>query len=215
MNRTPDHTVEISWPPGHKDIIGNEHADGLAKEAAERWSQDYVSLTHAKRTTKNRLEKDWSQYCNWRFGSRQAPTAKPREPFRQAPRALFGRLVQCRTGHGFTGEYYSKFVPSEATSCAACRLGIQTRLHILTGYPLYDAHRHILVNAVPSLYLPDILGTDKGFDATINFLRKSGAFTKTGEPKTPSKRGCFPRPPWLINLWTAFHSTNRQQRLRC
>ncbi|KII85959.1 hypothetical protein PLICRDRAFT_72046, partial [Plicaturopsis crispa FD-325 SS-3] len=89
----------------------------------------------------------------------------------------------CRTGHAFIGEYYAKFVPTEDVSCQ-CEEGVfQTRYHILTECPRYDEYRHILTQASPTLFLPDILGTDEGILALAQFLEKSGAFTKTGNPR--------------------------------
>ena len=40
--------VELSWSPGHADIQGNEHADRLAKEAAQeaKWLNSYLQLYH-------------------------------------------------------------------------------------------------------------------------------------------------------------------------
>lgn len=50
--------------------------------------------------------------------------------------------------------------------------------------PRYNRHRHILRAVSASLFLPDILGTTEGVEALAKFLKKSGAFTKTGEPRT-------------------------------
>jgi hypothetical protein len=45
-------------------------------------------------------------------------------------REVFGRLLQCRTGHGYTGEFYSRFVPDENVDCL-CGEPLQTREHII------------------------------------------------------------------------------------
>ncbi|KNZ77590.1 Vacuolar protein sorting-associated protein 26A [Termitomyces sp. J132] len=37
LDEQPDQTVTIQWCPGHKDIKGNERADKVAKEGAQKW----------------------------------------------------------------------------------------------------------------------------------------------------------------------------------
>ncbi|TDL23410.1 hypothetical protein BD410DRAFT_787235 [Rickenella mellea] len=101
-------------------------------------------------------------------------------------REVFGRLVQCRTGHSYTGEYYSKFVPSENVDCP-CGEPYQTREHILRECKRYSAHRHILRETSRDIHIPTILGTKKGIAALSDFLQESGAFTKTGYPRAPRK----------------------------
>jgi hypothetical protein len=44
--------------------------------------------------------------------------------------------VQCYIGHCFTGEYYSKFVPSEDVDCP-CGKAFQTKKHLLRECPQY------------------------------------------------------------------------------
>ncbi|KAJ3735324.1 hypothetical protein DFJ43DRAFT_983626, partial [Lentinula guzmanii] len=88
----------------------------------------------------------------------------------------------CRTGHAFTGKYYSKFVPNENVDCP-CREPLQTREHILRECPRYEDHRHILKKASQDICLADILGTKEGVEALSEFVEISGAFTKTGQPR--------------------------------
>ncbi|KAL4064721.1 hypothetical protein V8B97DRAFT_1875867, partial [Scleroderma yunnanense] len=62
-------------------------------------------------------------------------TLKPPEHFSTTTREVYGRLIQCRTGHAFLGEYYTKFVPSEVS----CRCGhnMQTCSQVLVDCPLF------------------------------------------------------------------------------
>ena len=64
---------------------------------------------------------------------------------------VFGRVLQCRTGHGYIGEYYS----SENVDCP-CGKPYQTREYIIRECPLYEDQREELREASRSLYLPDI-----------------------------------------------------------
>lgn len=189
LDQDDNRTVDIAWSPGHKDIMGNERADTLAKAGAERWSRDHQTITHSRRKAKEKVLADWTR--KWKqtpptggfaAANRIPPTLKPDDIFTTTPREIFGRLIQCRTGHGFFGEYYAKFVPSESTQCP-CGTSTQSRHHILTECARYAEHRPILEKAAPGLFLPDLLGTKPGIAATANFIKKSGAFTKTGEHK--------------------------------
>lgn len=73
------------------------------------------------------------------------PSLKPRKHFCESNQAVYGRLIQCRTRHAFTGEYYSTFVPLEKSSCPTCGEHIQTREHILTTSPAFENCRNIYV----------------------------------------------------------------------
>uniref|UniRef100_D8QKE3 Uncharacterized protein n=1 Tax=Schizophyllum commune (strain H4-8 / FGSC 9210) TaxID=578458 RepID=D8QKE3_SCHCM len=66
---------------------------------------------------------------------------------------------------------------------AAWATGSSTRPHILQECPIYEQHRHILRKVSEDVALAEILGTPKGIDALARFLKKSGAFTKTGHPR--------------------------------
>ena len=57
-------------------------------------------------------------------------------------RELF-ELLQCRTGHSYSEEYYRRFVPS-ADPAFPCRESIQTREHVIQSCPTYERHRTAL-----------------------------------------------------------------------
>jgi len=94
-------------------------------------------------------------------------------------REIFGCLIECRIGHGYFRDYYQSAVPSESISCS-CGEEIQTRKHIIDMYPQYENHCQILCNVSNSIYIPDILGTKQGIATLSKFLKRSGAFTKSG-----------------------------------
>ncbi|KAK0202276.1 hypothetical protein DFS33DRAFT_1229565, partial [Desarmillaria ectypa] len=87
-----------------------------------------------------------------------------------------------RSGHGFTGEYYSRFVPNENIDYS-CRERLQTREHILPEYEQYEEHRNLLREVWRDTFLPDILGAKDGIETLAAFLEKSGAFKKMGHPR--------------------------------
>ncbi|KAJ6609299.1 hypothetical protein B0H10DRAFT_1713802, partial [Mycena sp. CBHHK59/15] len=114
-----------------------------------------------------------------RFGpaDRVPPAWKSKLHFTGTKREVYGRVVQCRTGHAFIGEYYAKFVPTERMECQ-CGEPFQTRDHLLWECERYNEHRGVLREASPQIAIPDILGMEKGIQALAKFLERSGAFTK-------------------------------------
>jgi len=110
-------------------------------------------------------------------------------------REIFGRLVQCRTGHGYMGDYYRRFVIKEEQLGCPCGEPLQTRDHILAVCPIYEHFREDLRQASRDISLPEILGTTKGIKALASFLEKSGAFTKSGQPQRKPSLPAFEDEP--------------------
>ncbi|KZT35123.1 hypothetical protein SISSUDRAFT_1064721 [Sistotremastrum suecicum HHB10207 ss-3] len=83
-----------------------------------------ATVAHLKRLAKEEALRAWTK--RWsstkpsrRFApaNRMTPSWKLKKHFKKLPRKLYGRTLQCRTGHAFIGEYYADFVQSEATDC--------------------------------------------------------------------------------------------------
>ena len=170
LDDDPARTVEIVWAPGHKKIRGNERADELAKAGVELGATvsgtRCNALRRAKEKMKNAWVKAWKAAPNtgrYAIANQFPPSLKHTKHF-DTQREVFGRLVQCRTGHAFIGEYYKQFVPDENVDCP-CGEALQTREHILCDCPRYQPHRHILSTASRDLSLSEILGTKKGIEA--------------------------------------------------
>jgi len=149
LDDAPQRSVEIAWIPGHKDTKGNDRADELAKAGAELASALPMvrSHTHVRRKATEKIQKEWvTEWENspktgrFAIANRISPSTKSTPHFRllKDKREVFGRLVQCRTGNGYTGEYYSRMVPSENVDCP-CGERLQTREHILRECPRYEA----------------------------------------------------------------------------
>ena len=93
-------------------------------------------------------------------------------PFHQSfngTRAAHSRIIQTLLGRFFCSEYYACFVLTESVSCLCGDLQ-QTRAHILTDYPIYDAHRHPLRAVSRTLSLRAILSTKYGLEALAKFV---------------------------------------------
>jgi ribonuclease HI len=149
LDRNPAHTAQVDWSPGHLNIPGNEKADILANTSARtRPRHTRRTLIHAKSRTKICAREAWSCFTPHsqfsKVGFRPAdgftPQWKPHKHFKDMPREVYGRMIQCRTGHAFLGEYYKHFnIPVDDTACP-CGKPLQTRNHVLYDCPLYDKH---------------------------------------------------------------------------
>jgi ribonuclease HI len=182
-----DTRVEIRWIPGHKGFAGNERADIIAKAAVNDPSIIHSTITWAREKAKRRALKAWRSEWTALPHTNQAavalrhslPTLRLNKSLREmdASRDVQSRVIQVITGHGHIGDYYARFVPAEPTSCP-CGEPIQTREHILADCELYNAQRHTLHKACPSLTSATILSTRKGLNALVHFLKASDAFKK-------------------------------------
>jgi len=90
---------------------------------------------------------------------------------------IFGRVVQCRTGHAYTGEFRRQFAPGEPTICPCDNESFETCEHIIIHCGRYEAHRDILREAYP--HTPNSLPEPQTGLMHCEFLRKSGTFSRT------------------------------------
>ncbi|KAJ3764703.1 hypothetical protein FB446DRAFT_618406, partial [Lentinula raphanica] len=98
------------WTPSHTGITGNERADQLAKKGAEKTNETIWkrSRTNALRMNKKKTEMAWKKLWDKRsvvggfaVANRIPPTIKPTKRLKNTPREIFGRIMQCRTGHAY------------------------------------------------------------------------------------------------------------------
>jgi ribonuclease HI len=189
LTENPEIKVNLAWCPSHSGIRGNERADTLAKSATAlaRNSPIGVTRTNALRRTKVHAWKMWKR--EWKksamtgrfaIANRLLPSLKPTHHFitLKGNRELFGRTLQCRTGHTYTGEFRQELSLEGQHECP-CGEHIETREHILLECPRYNRSRHILEKASREISLPTILGTKKGIAALSEFLMVSGAFSRS------------------------------------
>src|ERR1700678_1949752 len=154
-------------------ITRDEHQ--LAKKGAEQpGSCLNVSgtLCNARRVLRTEVLESWHEY--WIDSKPDASPYNPADTFpprhrpswhlEQLPRKLFGLVLQCRTGHGFMGEYDARHVPDEDVAYH-CGVGLQTRAHILQSCPSYDRYRHIPFMVAEDCDVPEILGSKNGIKA--------------------------------------------------
>lgn len=204
------HSIEVAWCPSHCNIPGNDRADELAKKGTQlAWP------AHSLRAPRGRLpsaepgppHSHWHGFGKGRrhpvrgypIANRISPSLNPTKHFTelQNQREVFGRLVQCRTGHTYTGEFRKQFLPEKSVDCE-CGEALQTRELIIRTCNRYKGQRTKLQKKYRELALPELLETPKGIVALSEFIRDSGAFTFTGEKYTPKDLPTFfeePEPP--------------------
>jgi len=205
LERHPSPRVTAKWSPGHSAVIGNEKADALAKQGTKHRSlmreSTYSHLKHRARMRAQLLwRKQWARNSPKEGGFASAdvvpPSIAPNAIFRSTPRELFGRAVQTLTGHGFTGKYYQRFVPTESPWCTCSDEVtdpiLQTRQHIICDCPRYEPYRNILRRNHPGLHahnfsLRHLFDSRSGLPDLIQFMHRSGAFTKSGAPRPDPK----------------------------
>ena len=193
----PHIQISLEWSPGHAGVIGNEKADSAAKAGTRRPPVLYPTIAYFKAKANSSINRQWRKTVKSRTPSSGTEflnhfpiTRTPIPFFRSTDREIYGRVTQTLTGHGYTGEYYAKRVPSESPWCPCSSAGapiLMTRLHILRECNRYASHRHILTSAIPDLmdpsWSPAMLGEIKrALPALATFLKSSGAFTKLGTP---------------------------------
>ena len=114
LDDDPNHQLSISWCPGHADILGNKRADELAKEANDLLWAAPISTTRANAVRRLKMASQKAWVKQWKSKPKLGafaisnciqPTLKPTKQFLDTPRETFSRLIQCRTGHAYTGEY--------------------------------------------------------------------------------------------------------------
>ena len=198
LDRHPDLMITMDWCPGHSKVQGNESADYLANDArALRSISKYPTCTFLKTKSAKRISKKWRVELNKKrrrstgsldFTFSYPLSATPSDLFKETTKELFGRLTQTLTGHGYTGEFYSKFRITDASPWCLCSstMGapvLHTRRHVLSLCPRHTRFRHILKDNLrdPNLDLCE-LGDPSSIKSLLHFMHVSGAFTKLDRP---------------------------------
>lgn len=191
--------ISVEWCPGHCGVPGNERADRLARQATELARNSPIGTTRNNtiRRAKMAIVKTWTR--EWRTepkhgwfatADRIPPSLKPTKHARRLAnkRELFGRVVQTRTGHAYTGEFRRRFSFEPPHHCPCDETTLETREHILAHCPLHEEWRHELREISPDIVLSEILGTNRGIEALEKFLSHTQAFARPTHSHIPYTR---------------------------
>ncbi|KAF9067107.1 hypothetical protein BDP27DRAFT_1384085 [Rhodocollybia butyracea] len=156
LEADPSHTVEIAWTSSHTGIIGNKRADKLAKAGTELASEVAWNRSQSNVICMNRKCAEMEWQKQWTNWS------------------VFGCFA-------IANQIPPSLKPTERLKSTKQ----ETHEHILWACPWYAQHRHILQKVSKDVSLSDILGTEKGISALINFLKTTSAFTRDGMKRNP------------------------------
>jgi hypothetical protein len=166
----PRVTTRVAWVPGHKDVLGNEEADRLAKEGSELpcLSRNCSTITFIKRWVKKKRREiqdaDWESnypesYKAGRWGLYKAPSMPPEL---HLPRPILHRLLAERSGHGDFTEYHERFGHDARPTCKC-------------GEPRTQGHFVKCRMVAP--FLPDVPEREARFGTThIQYLLGDGGY---------------------------------------
>jgi ribonuclease HI len=178
--------ISIHWVPGHKDVVGNERADSLAKAAAKKTPSTYTtSLAMTGIKIKTLGSQEWQQtltkytpqaihhnpstytaQCSWRIRKKlSVPMGTRRE--------IASALYQLKLGHGYNKAYLFCIGKADSTRCNCGAQ--QTPDHLLLSCKWLNHNCRNLCNDLRNarLTLPLLLHTKKGIQATLAFISQA------------------------------------------
>lgn len=178
-------SISLQWVPGHKDVVGNELADTLAKEAAVLApSSTTTSLALSAIKIKSIARNDWTERLQqYKLKAIKDNSKNYSSKFslkirrqlcipRGTKRLLASTFYQLKFGHGFNNCYMQRIRKRESCRCR-CGAPRQTPEHLLLRCSSYrGARRQLkedLSNYRPTLAL--LLHSKQGIAATLKYLQ--------------------------------------------
>jgi ribonuclease HI len=224
---TDDFSLHLTWTPGHENILENEHADKLAKEAAKGLSSPRCSLPPPLRkplpisasATKQHLfhninsqwKSSWSK--STRFEKTKHFYPSPSQKHLQFTRSLSRRyaslLIQARSGHIPLNQYLHRINKAPSPECPHCKQGqMDTPQHVLLSCPKNAIPRNALLRKFgrSSLSLPFLLSHKPAIPHALKILAQTERLHPPQQPqasiahilRTHEQSECLPPPETQI-----------------
>ncbi|CAF4939199.1 unnamed protein product [Pieris macdunnoughi] len=141
--------INLHWLKAHIGTPGNERADELAKEAAEKLKTkpeyDKRPLSEVKRKIRERTLEAWqTRYTHSQTG---AKTKEFLPDIKVAYKTVKDKMfeehtVQVITGHGAFAEYLHRFKLKDDAACPCDQITPQTSTHMLLECPIMGLSRY-------------------------------------------------------------------------
>ena len=197
--------LTIIWISGHSEVIGNEKADGLAKQATERKSSRMSSLPPSirkgvpssisaeKENFHKHLLRDWQEH--WHDSPRRERFLELEEnvPFQKyqklqdkLTREQASKIMQIRSRHIPLNTYLHRIGKAGSRKCPKCECTAgeeaapETVSHFIFECPAYEDEQWELGRALGrrDLNLKNLMSSEKGLRALTKFIAKTGRFNK-------------------------------------
>jgi ribonuclease HI len=179
--------IALNWVPGHTEVIGNEKADSLAKDATKNPPDSrYTSLAMLGLRIKALDNKEWKAfYLGLKDKSTYAKIydfrAQRKIPIPLGTRRVYASaLFQLKLGHGYFKSYLRRFRYAKNSLCQCGH--IETPEHLLLSCNRYTEERNQLQKTLKTpkkrLSLRLLLHTKPGIEATLAFIRETKIATR-------------------------------------
>jgi hypothetical protein len=186
-------SVELAWVPGHKNILGNEAADKLAKQAtfepingSGTTSFAFLGIEINKLRTQeiynyllsqkpSHYPGSYNNIYQWKISNK---ISIPKGTKRVTASSFF----QLKLGHGYLKSYLYRLNIANSNKCICGQ--IETTTHLLLHCPIYKEQRRALLEKmregvrVRELTLPLLLYTKVRIGNLLVFLKETSIATR-------------------------------------
>ncbi|KAG8687973.1 hypothetical protein FRC11_006277, partial [Ceratobasidium sp. 423] len=144
--------ISPAQQPGYAlSLLHGSGQNGAESDSSCDWGRQYAAAIHSPHVVQS-----LPRPLSW----------KPSYVYTLDPsRGVHTRFNQLILGHGFFGEYYRRFVPTENVGCPCGNVSVQSASHILRDCPLHTEARVRLRKASLFLSLADLFREKKGIKA--------------------------------------------------